>query len=107
MEVLEVRAKTHGSYEENSRFCQAIKSLMQSTPNWNRLDAHQKETLEMIAHKISRLCYGDPNFVDSWKDLAGYAKLTESILEATDGSTDVRNVKVTRMNGEWHDDDSI
>lgn len=29
----------------------------------------------MIAHKIGRILNGDPNYRDSWDDIAGYAKL--------------------------------
>ena len=36
---------------------------------------YQREGLEMIAHKISRILNGDPNYDDSWVDIAGYAQL--------------------------------
>ena len=35
----------------------------------------QKEALFMIAHKIGRIINGDPDYADSWIDIAGYAKL--------------------------------
>ena len=34
-----------------------------------------KEALDMIAHKIGRICAGNPNFKDHWADIAGYAQL--------------------------------
>jgi hypothetical protein len=43
--------------------------------NWALLSASQKEALEMIAHKIGRILNGDPNYDDSWRDIAGYAEL--------------------------------
>jgi hypothetical protein len=46
---------------------------MRSGPNWESLDADMKEALEMNAHKISRILCGDPNYDDSWVDIAGYA----------------------------------
>lgn len=35
----------------------------------------------MIAHKIGRILNGDPNYADSWIDIAGYAKLVADRLE--------------------------
>ena len=34
----------------------------------------------MILHKIGRILNGDPNYADSWHDIAGYAKLVEDEL---------------------------
>lgn len=39
------------------------------------------EALEMIAHKIARICNGDPNYADNWVDIAGYATLVANRLE--------------------------
>lgn len=41
----------------------------------------QVEALEMIAHKIGRIINGDPNYADSWHDIAGYAKLVADRLD--------------------------
>jgi len=35
----------------------------------------------MIAHKIARIINGDPNHLDSWHDIAGYATLVEQELK--------------------------
>jgi hypothetical protein len=45
-----------------------------------KLDDDQSEALEMIAHKIARILNGDPNYVDSWLDIAGYATLVAERL---------------------------
>jgi len=42
------------------------------------MSASHREALEMIAHKIGRILNGDPNYADSWHDIAGYAKLAET-----------------------------
>ena len=34
----------------------------------------------MILHKLARILNGDPNYVDSWHDIAGYAILVEDII---------------------------
>jgi hypothetical protein len=48
------------------------------------LDADQLEALEMICHKIGRIVNGDPNYADSWIDIAGYAKLVADRLEGVE-----------------------
>lgn len=48
---------------------------------WNTLAADQKEALEMIAHKLGRIANGDPDYADSWVDIAGYSKLVADRLE--------------------------
>ncbi len=35
----------------------------------------------MIAHKLARICNGDPDYGDSWRDIAGYATLVADRLE--------------------------
>jgi hypothetical protein len=34
----------------------------------------------MICHKIARILNGDPNYADSWVDIAGYAQLVADRL---------------------------
>jgi hypothetical protein len=46
-----------------------------------RIAADQIEALDMICHKIGRILNGDPNYADSWVDIAGYAKLVADRLE--------------------------
>lgn len=41
----------------------------------------QRESLEMVMHKIARIINGDPNYADSWHDIAGYAKLVADRLD--------------------------
>jgi hypothetical protein len=60
---------------------QTIKDMMKQEEGWARLDSDQKEALEMIVHKIARILNGDPNYADSWVDIAGYAKLVADRLE--------------------------
>jgi hypothetical protein len=44
----------------------------------------QWEALEMIVHKIGRIVNGNPNKVDHWVDIAGYAKLVADRLEGVE-----------------------
>lgn len=74
------RTKTHGDFTENSRVSQALKSVIQCSHKWSTLNTYQKEALEMIMHKVSRIVEGDPNLKDHWDDIAGYSKLVSDRL---------------------------
>jgi len=73
--LLNTREKTHGNYRDNANLSQAIKDVLRSGKNWERLSDGQKEALEMISVKLSRLLNGDKDFRDHWDDIEGYAKL--------------------------------
>ena len=79
-DTLNERGKRYGVYRDHAQITQDLKLTMHSTPKWATLAAHQKETLEMVAHKIGRILNGDPNYHDSWHDIAGYAKLSADEL---------------------------
>lgn len=74
--ILAERGKTHGDYGEHAEITQQIKRLMQVQPNWAALYNHERETLDMIAHKVGRILAGNPHFEDHWRDIAGYATLS-------------------------------
>lgn len=78
--MLSDRAKTHGDYYRTSMMAQELKDAMRRGVNWKSLDDMQRETLEMIASKISRILSGNPHESDHWRDIAGYATLIERWL---------------------------
>jgi hypothetical protein len=53
---------------------------MRLAGGWGSLRADQREALEMIATKIGRILNGNRDHIDSWHDIAGYAKLIEHRL---------------------------
>ena len=81
-EILRSRGETYGPFSGHAQITQDIKRTMQVAPKWGDLTDAQREALEMIAHKIGRILNGDPNYPDSWADIAGYAQLVVNILEA-------------------------
>ena len=74
-ELLDDRGKTHGRWRDNARIAQSMKELWRREDGWKRLSEGQRECLEMIAHKIARVLAGDPNHIDHWADIGGYAEL--------------------------------
>ena len=80
-EVLEERGSRYGAFVDHARITQNLKTMMTNSRNWKTLPDDMKESLEMVAHKIGRILNGDPNYADSWVDIAGYAKLVADRLE--------------------------
>ena len=78
--TLKQREKRYGSFESQGEISQSMKTIMRATDNWGTLSYSQKESLEMIVHKIGRILNGDPNYADSWHDIAGYATLIDQQL---------------------------
>lgn len=74
-QILNEREQTHGSYREVAGYSQAIKNIMRTARNWNRLDVAQAQALEVVADKVARILCGDPAFADHWQDGAGYFEL--------------------------------
>ena len=80
-QMLAGRESRYGSFQNHASISQALKSVMQARSGWDRLAADQKEALEMVQHKVARILNGDPNWHDSWLDVAGYATLVANRLE--------------------------
>lgn len=77
--LLSDRGKTHGQYFRQAAVTQMQRELFRScTEGWAKLTPVQKDALEMISVKISRILTGDPNHKDHWDDIAGYATLAGS-----------------------------
>lgn len=83
--TLHERKQRYGEFDIHAHITQSLKNTMKKagsfTTNWESLSCSQKEALEMIAHKIGRILNGDPNYADSWHDIAGYAQLIVIELE--------------------------
>jgi hypothetical protein len=81
--ILNERGNTYGSFETVAGTAQDIKSLIHTAliGNPTVLDADQVEALDMIATKIARILNGNPDHVDSWIDIAGYATLVADRLK--------------------------
>lgn len=74
-ELLLERGKTNGDYKQHARITQSLKGVMHPDYGWSVLSPPQRESLDMIAHKIGRILAGNPNHEDHWVDIAGYATL--------------------------------
>lgn len=81
VEVLTERAKNYGKFSGIGQLTQTFKEIMREAPSWQVMQPDQKESLEMIVHKLARILNGNPDYADSWVDIAGYARLVADRLE--------------------------
>jgi len=82
-QTLDERAKDYGRFKDSAALMQGIKRLL--ADHARRHDKtfadDQWEALEMIVHKMARIVNGNPDKVDHWVDIAGYAKLVADRLQ--------------------------
>lgn len=74
MSILKERQKTHGEYANVARIAQSLKAILQDGPSYDGLTLMQRESLDLICTKLSRIVCGAPE-KDHWVDLSGYADL--------------------------------
>lgn len=84
-QTLTDRGNRYGPFVGHAEVTQRLKRVMaEELAKRNKpLADDQWEALEMIAHKIGRIINGDPDYDDSWVDIAGYAKLVSDRLQGT------------------------
>ncbi len=90
-DTLKERGNRYGDFTDHARIAQELQDVMHSAANpfgngiksreWERLSPVQKQALTVIADKIARILSGDPNYIDNWHDIQGYARLVEERLE--------------------------
>lgn len=84
--VLAERGQRYGTFAGHAQISMALKTLIADFIEQRNCDLadDQLEALEMICHKIARIINGDPNYADSWVDIAGYSKLVADRLEGVE-----------------------
>ena len=81
-ETLDARAVEYGKFIEGAEVMQMLKRVvLNALNNRDKTLAHdQAEAMDMIIHKIGRIINGNPDVVDHWLDIAGYAQLVADRL---------------------------
>ena len=82
--ILTERGERYGKFKDHAEVTQQLKRVIFGFNHVLRMEADQKEALEMIAHKIGRIINGDPDYADSWVDIAGYAQLVADRLNGVE-----------------------
>lgn len=81
-EITKKRGSVYGPFLHNAIVAQAIKTALRSIPDpdndglqWGDLPLDVREGLDLIALKMSRIVTGEPEYLDNWDDIGGYAKI--------------------------------
>ena len=85
--TLAERGSRYGKFKDHVEITQKLKNQIADFRFIHKkppLSPDQQEALDMICHKIGRIVNGDPNYADSWIDIAGYAKLVADRLEGVE-----------------------
>ena len=84
--VLDERGKRYGKFVGHADISITFKRMQRgfSIDRGQVLASDQQEALDMIFHKIARIINGDPDYADSWIDIAGYAKLVADRLQGVE-----------------------
>lgn len=75
--TLDERHNRYGTYMDVAKTSQLLKLTLASAmvKNPTEISHDMRESIDMICNKLSRIVNGDPNYDDSWHDIAGYATL--------------------------------
>lgn len=81
--VLADRGARYGAFIDHATITQALKRILvaHAVTHGKVLAPDQAEAIDMICHKLGRIVNGDPDYADSWLDVAGYAKLVADRLQ--------------------------
>lgn len=85
--ILDQRGPVYGPFANNALVAQGLKAAMQpSYPEglparrYDTMPVDCREALDLIALKMSRIVTGDPEYLDNWLDISGYATLVANRL---------------------------
>ena len=76
--TLKQRGNRYGEFIGNAEVSCLLRDTLENhyfTLNDEELPELQREAINMICHKLSRIANGDPMYDDNWRDIAGYATL--------------------------------
>lgn len=78
-DILNDRHQTYGNFVDVASVAVALRAVIRDRrPD---LMPDQEEAITMICAKIARIVNGDPNHLDSWRDICGYSQLVVDRLE--------------------------
>ena len=81
--ILAKRAEQYGTFMRNADIAIKLKQVIHNAMvrEDTQLYPDQLQALDMIVTKIGRILTGNPSHLDSWIDIAGYAKLVSDRLQ--------------------------
>ena len=84
--TLNERGGRYGKFIDNATIAQDLKSYVRSCGSWDTLDPDQREAIDNICIKMSRILSTgtDKTYLDNWVDIAGYATLVADRLDGNE-----------------------
>lgn len=81
--TLAQRGTKYGKFADHAAVTYKLKNVLRehSAQHGKSYAYDQAEAMDMICHKLGRIVNGDPDYADSWVDIAGYAKLVADRLQ--------------------------
>lgn len=86
-DVLRARGSVYGQFTDCAHVAQRLKGVAAQSPGWARMSDVQRESLELVFTKLSRMLAGDPEYLDNLVDIIGYTQLIINYLEEPDEVT--------------------
>ena len=81
--TLEQRGERYGKFKDVAATTYALQEILRNAKNHEHMTDDQVIALDMICNKMARIVNGDPNYIENWHDIAGYATLVEQELNMT------------------------
>lgn len=82
-ETLNQRGERYGKFKDVAATTYALQAILREAKGHELMSDDQIIALDMICNKMARIVNGDPNYIDNWHDIAGYATLVEQELNVT------------------------
>ena len=79
-DTLDQRGTEYGTFKDQAEVQQILKNAFRAAlalkdTDLNHFSTSQLAAIDMIIVKFARMINGNPNNIDSWHDIAGYAEL--------------------------------
>lgn len=81
--TLNERQTRYGKFIDVAIAAESMAGKLELFDGWRKAEPDQREATRMILQKLARAFSGDPDYVDNWHDIQGYAKLVEDRLNAS------------------------
>ena len=82
-ETLKQRGSRYGKFKDVAATTYALQEILREASNHEHMTDDQVIALDMICNKMARIVNGDPDYIDNWHDICGYATLVEQELNVT------------------------
>lgn len=103
--ILEQRGTRYGEFNDHAKLAQNLKYQLAKVGFYTdpKFKSIHREAVDMILHKLARIVNGDPDYIESWRDIAGYSQLVVDTLFKTEGATDGRVINMRVVDGKLTD----